>query len=99
MQVLIFKFNSESEILKGPDHSEPSVSGLIVTCVSYKSKSMDDDADTDSDLEAVIHVYLNQHLNDECKTSSAELPNTDHADMRTSQRNRILLRMSVQYAI
>ena len=23
-----FKFNSESEILKGPDHSEPSVSGL-----------------------------------------------------------------------
>ena len=33
-----FKFNSESEILKGPDHSEPSVSGLPVTC-------MDDDDD------------------------------------------------------
>ena len=45
-----FKFNSESEILKGPDHSEPSVSGLPVTCVSYESESMDD---TDSDLEAV----------------------------------------------
>ena len=55
MQVLIglFKFNSESEILTGPDHSEPSVSGLPVTCVSYESESMDDDADTDSDLEAV----------------------------------------------
>ena len=55
---------------------------------------MDDDADTDFDLEAVhvyMHVYLNQHLNDGCKTSSAELPNTDHADMRSSQRNRILL--------
>ena len=47
-----FKFNSESEILKRPDHSEPSVSGLPVTCVSYESESMDDD-DTDSDLEAV----------------------------------------------
>ena len=46
-----FKFNSESKILKGPDHSEPSVSGLPVTCVSYESESMDDDADTDSDLE------------------------------------------------
>ena len=58
-----FKFNSESEILIGPDHSEPSVSGLPVTCVSYESESMDDDADTDSDLEAVyMHVYLNQHL-------------------------------------
>ena len=41
-------------------------------------------------------IYLNQHLNDGCKTSSAELPNTDHADMRSSQRNRILLRMSAQ---
>ena len=40
-----FKFNSESEIFKSPDHSKPSVSGLPVTC-------MDDD-DTDSDLEAV----------------------------------------------
>ena len=61
---------------------------------------MDDDADTDSDLEACsIHVYLNQHLYDGCKTSSAELPNTDHVDMRNSQRNRILLRMSVQDAI
>ena len=46
-----------------------------------------------------IHVYLNQHLNDGCKTSSAELPNTDHVDMRSSERNRILLRMSVQDAI
>ena len=51
MQVLIglYKFNSESEILKGPDHSEPSVSGLPVTCASYESESRDDDADTDSD--------------------------------------------------
>ena len=50
-----FKFNSESEILKGPDHdhSVSSVSGLPVTCVSYESEPMDDDADTDSDLEAV----------------------------------------------
>ena len=54
-----FKFNSESEILKGPDHSEPSVSGLPVTCVSYESESMDDDADTDSDLEAVyMYMYI-----------------------------------------
>ena len=52
-----FKFNSESEILKGPDHSKPSVSGLPVTCVSYESESMDDDADTDSDLEAV-YMYI-----------------------------------------
>ena len=48
-----FKFNSENEILKGPDHSEPSVSSLSVTCVSYESESMLDDDDTDSDLEAV----------------------------------------------
>ena len=54
-----FKFNSESEILKGPDHSVPSVSGLPVTCISYiyESESMDDDADTDSDLEAV-YMYI-----------------------------------------
>ena len=52
-----FKFNSESEILKGPDHSEPSVSGLPVTCASYESESMDNDADTDSDLEAV-YMYI-----------------------------------------
>ena len=54
-----FKFNSESEILKGPDHSEPSVSDLPVTCVSYESESMDDDADTvtDSHLEAV-YMYI-----------------------------------------
>ena len=60
MQVLIglFQFNSESEILKGPDHSVSSVSGLPVTCVSYESESMDDDdADTDSDLEAV-YMYI-----------------------------------------
>ena len=38
-----FKFNSESEILKSPDQSEQSVSGLSVTCVSYESESMDDD--------------------------------------------------------
>ena len=64
MQVLIglFKFNSESEILKGPDHSEPSVSGLPVTCVSYESESMDDDADTDSDLEAVYkYISISRH--------------------------------------
>ena len=49
-----FKFNSESEKLKGPDHSGPSVSGLPVTYVSgYEFESMDDDSDTDSDLEAV----------------------------------------------
>ena len=54
-----FKFNSESEILKGPDHSEPSVSGLPVTCISYESGSMDDDADTDSDLEAV-YICISQ---------------------------------------
>ena len=87
-----FNFNSESEILKGPDHSEPSVSGLPVTCVSYESEYRFSSGSS-------IHVYLNQHLNDGCKTSSAELPNTDHADMRSSQRNRILLRMSVQDAI
>ena len=61
MQVLIglFKFNSEREIPKGPDHSETSVSGLPVTCASYESESMDDDADshTDSDLEAV-YMYI-----------------------------------------
>ena len=91
MQVLtcigLFKFNSESEILKGPDHSVSSVSGLPVTCVSYESESMDDDdtdTDSNSDLEACsIHVYLNQHLNDGCKTSSAELPNTDPLIMQT----------------
>ena len=48
-----FKFNSESEILKGPDHSEPSVSGQPVTCMDHD--------DTDSDLEAVYRD-LNQHL-------------------------------------
>ena len=48
----LLEFNSENEILKGSDHSEPSVSGLPVICVSYESESMDDD-DTDSDLEAV----------------------------------------------
>ena len=43
----------KSDVLKGPDHSVSSVSGLPVTCVSYESESMDDDADTDPDLEAV----------------------------------------------
>ena len=52
-----FKFNSESEILKGPDRSEPSVSGLRVTCASYESESMDNDADTDFDLE-VVYMYI-----------------------------------------
>ena len=47
----------KSEVLKGPHHSEPSVSGLPVTCVSYESESMDDDAHTDSDLEAV-YMYI-----------------------------------------
>ena len=50
-------FSSSTQTVKGPDHSEPSVSGLPVTCVSYESESMDDDADTVSDLGAV-YMYI-----------------------------------------
>ena len=56
-----FKFNSESEILKGPGHSEPSVSGLPVILV-YPTRPnlwmmMPIVIHADSDLEAV-YMYI-----------------------------------------
>ena len=46
----ISKYNLESEILDGPDQSEPSVSGLPDTGVSCESQYDEDDAYSDREL-------------------------------------------------
>ena len=59
-EVYYFMFNSESEILDGPDKSEPSVSGLPDTGVSCESQFVEDDTYSDRELG----LDLNQHLNE-----------------------------------
>ena len=53
-----YKFSLESEILYGPEQSEPSVSGLPDTGVSCESQFVEDDTNSDRELG----LDLNQHL-------------------------------------
>ena len=89
-----FKFNSEGEILDGPenhDQSEPWVSGLPDTGISCESQFVEDDTDSDRELG----LDLNQHLNDECTTPSFFCLRQIHSWLRSTMANERLGNLAV----
>ena len=79
-EVYCFMFNSESEILDGPDQSEPSVSGLPDTGVSCESQYDEDDTYSDRELG----LDLNQHLKDGFITPSFSCLRQIHSWLRST---------------